>query len=157
MPMRRVKANSAHIRLLAQLMQAEARGEGRRGQELVGSVLVNRVVADCRPDFHNLRTIPQAIYGKFGPQRSPFEPVQNGEIYKMRPSSADLNRARQLANGRVDALARRSLWFFNPSPGRRYRIACTPQMPRSPKTQFQFAFKNHCFYTGTPGYCPEFL
>ncbi|MFD2168853.1 cell wall hydrolase [Tumebacillus lipolyticus] len=157
MPMRKVKATNQHIRLLAQLMQAEARGEGRRGQELVGSVLINRVVADCKPDFHNIRNIPHAVYGKFGPSRSPFEPVQNGEIYKMRPSSQDIRRARDLANGRVDSMARRSLWFFNPSPGQRYRAPCTPKMPRSPKTQFEYAYKNHCFYTGVPGYCQQFL
>jgi N-acetylmuramoyl-L-alanine amidase len=157
MPVRRVKANTNHIRLLARLLRAEAEGEGRRGQRLVGTVLINRIIANCRPDFHNIRTIPHVIVGKYGPSSSPFEPVQTGYIWKVQPSPADIRMARQLVNGRIDFLARRSLWFYNPSPWRRYRSPCTPKMPRAPKTQYQFAYKNHCFYTGVPGYCPEFL
>lgn len=153
---RRIRARSQDVRLLAMLMMAEARGEGRLGQNLVGTVTANRIVANCKPDFIGIRTIPQAVYGKLGPSRSPFQPVQNGEIYKMSPRTSDINSAQNIVRGRIDRRAARALWFQNPNPGGN-RGPCPYQMPRSPKTRFDFAFKNHCFYTGVSGYCPEYL
>ncbi|HEF5066955.1 TPA: cell wall hydrolase, partial [Bacillus cereus] len=39
--------NESDVDLLARLIRAEAEGEGRQGEELVGCVVVNRVFCDC--------------------------------------------------------------------------------------------------------------
>ncbi len=39
--------NESDVDLLARLMRAEAEGEGRQGEQLVGCVVVNRVLCDC--------------------------------------------------------------------------------------------------------------
>lgn len=132
---RPIKHTTNDVRTLAMLMLAEARGEGVIGMNMVGTVVVNRVNANCAPDFKGLFTIPQVVYqtqpGR--PGSFHFQPVTNGSLYKQRPRSADLQRARNLTQGYSDPRARTSLWFFNPSWGRQYRLNCTPQMPASPK------------------------
>lgn len=154
---RRIKHTERDVEHLARLMLAEAIGEGAEGMEFVGTVAANRVEADCDPDFRNLRTINHVIYQTIPGTGIPhFEPVLNGSLYTQRPTEEDLQRARNLLNGHRSPRARTSLWFFNPSPGKTYRDPCTPTMPRSPMTQFEFAHKNHCFYVAVPGYCPEF-
>jgi N-acetylmuramoyl-L-alanine amidase len=146
------------LRLLAMLMQAEARGEERTGMHMVGTVVRNRLIANCAPDFKGLRSYPQVVLQpiKGRPGLYHFEPVQNGELYKMRPSSKDLRLARDVARGRINPRVREALWFLNPSPGRRYRIPCPPQMPGSPMTRYLTSYRNHCFYVGVSGYCKEF-
>ncbi|WP_421379795.1 cell wall hydrolase [Bacillus salacetis] len=154
---RQIKHTSRDVESLARLMLSEAIGEGAQGMNMVGTVVANRVEADCAPDFRNLRNIRQAIYQTIPGTGIPhFEPVLNGSLYTQRPDEADLQRARDLLQGYRDPRARMSLWFFNPSPGSQFRAPCTETMPRSPMTQFEFAHKNHCFYVGVPGYCPEF-
>ena len=54
-------------------MRAEAEGEGRQGEQLVGCVVVNRVFCDCL-DFKQLRTVRDAVYQSPGG----FEAVQYG-------------------------------------------------------------------------------
>ena len=54
--MSRIPYNSKEIELLARIMRAEAIGEGVFGMKLVGNVVVNRVVATCKP-FKNKNTI----------------------------------------------------------------------------------------------------
>ncbi|RXI96617.1 cell wall hydrolase [Anaerobacillus alkaliphilus] len=154
---RRINHNERDVEHLARLMLAEAIGEGPEGMDLVGTVVANRVEADCDPDFRNLRTINHVIYQTIPGTGIPhFEPVLNGSLYTQRPDEEDLQRARDLLHGHRNPRARQSLWFFNPSPGKAFRDPCTPTMPRSPMTQFAFAYKNHCFYVAVPGYCPEF-
>ena len=51
-----IKANEADVRLLAQLMRAEAEGEGDLGMLMVGDVGVNRVRSNCL-DFRGIRSI----------------------------------------------------------------------------------------------------
>lgn len=53
--------NESDVDLLARLIRAEAEGEGRQGEELVGCVVVNRVFCDCL-DFKQLRTVRDAVY-----------------------------------------------------------------------------------------------
>ncbi|WP_429311929.1 cell wall hydrolase [Paenibacillus mucilaginosus] len=138
-------------------MLAEARGEGVLGMSMVGTVVANRVDADCAPDFRSLREIKHAIYQTIPGTRVPhFEPVLNKTIDTQSPKKSDLDLARRLLHGHRESRARTSLWFFNPSPGSRWRVPCHGTMPRSPMTRFAFAHKNHCFYVGAPGYCPEF-
>jgi N-acetylmuramoyl-L-alanine amidase len=154
---RRIKHTSRDVEELARLMLAEAVGEGAQGMNMVGSVVANRVEADCAPDFKGLRNIRHAIYQTVPETGIPhFEPVLNGSLYTQRPNEADLQRARNLLHGDRDPRARMNLWFFNPSPGKKYRAPCSPTMPRSPMTQFDFSHKNHCFYVAVPGYCTEF-
>ncbi|RDY66933.1 cell wall hydrolase [Halobacillus trueperi] len=154
---RRIKHTSRDVESLARLMLAEATGEGPQGMSMVGTVVANRVEADCAPDFKNLRNIRHAIYQTIPGTGIPhFEPVLNGALYTQRPDEADLQRARDLLEGYREPRARMNLWFFNPSPGKQFRAPCTAMMPASPMTQFDFAHKNHCFYIGVPGYCPEF-
>ncbi|MGE7880028.1 cell wall hydrolase [Peribacillus muralis] len=124
---------------------------------MVGTVVANRVEADCSPDFRGLRYIKDAIYQTIPGTETPhFEHVLHGSLCTQRPNEADLQRARDVLHGYRDPRARNSLWFFNPSQGKKYRAPCTATMPRSPMTQFDFAHKNHCFYVGVPGYCNEF-
>lgn len=154
---RRIKHTSRDVEELARLMMAEALGEGVEGMNMVGTVVANRVEADCAPDFKGLRNIRHAIYQTIpGTDIPHFEPVLNGSLYTQRPKEDDLRRARNLLHGDREPRSRMSLWFFNPSPGREYRAPCTATMPRSPMTQFVYAHRNHCFYVGVPGYCPEF-
>lgn len=65
--------NESDVDLLARLIRAEAEGEGRQGEELVGCVVVNRVFCDCL-DFKQLRTVRDAVYQSPGG----FEAVQYG-------------------------------------------------------------------------------
>ncbi len=154
---RRIKHTARDVEELARLMMAEAIGEGVQGMNMVGSVVSNRVEADCAPDFKGLRNIRHAIYQTIPGTKIPhFEPVLNGTLYTQRPKEADLQRARNLLHGHREPRARMNLWFFNPSPGKKFRAPCTPTMPRSPMTKFDFAHKSHCFYVAVPGYCPEF-
>ena len=59
---RRIKHTSRDVEELARLMLAEAIGEGVQGMNMVGTVVANRVEADCAPDFKGLRNIRHAIY-----------------------------------------------------------------------------------------------
>jgi N-acetylmuramoyl-L-alanine amidase len=76
-------------------------------------------------------------------------------LWKQRPKPDDIRRARNLLLGHRDPKAKKSLWFYNPTPGIIVWV-CTQKMPRSPKTQLFTKYKNHCFYVGVPGYCKEF-
>lgn len=154
---RRINYTENDVEELARLMLSEAIGEGAQGMDMVGTVVANRVEADCAPDFSGLRNIRHAIYQTIPGTGIPhFEPVLNGTLYTQRPTQEDLDRARRLLEGYREPRARDTLWFFNPSPGQSFRSPCTPTMPRSPATQFEFAHRNHCFYVGAPGYCREF-
>ena len=65
--------NESDVDLLARLIRAEAEGEGRQGEQLVGCVVVNRVFCDCL-DFKQLRSVRDAVYQSPGG----FEAVQYG-------------------------------------------------------------------------------
>ena len=154
---RRIKHTSRDVDELAKLMLAEGIGEGVQGMNMVGTVVSNRVEADCAPDFRGLRNIRACDLSNHTWNEIPhFEPVLNGTLYTQRPKEADLQRARNLLHGYREPRSRMNLWFFNPSPGKKFRAPCTPTMPRSPMTKFDFAHRNHCFYVAVPGYCPEF-
>ena len=155
---RRIKHTSRDVEELARLMLAEATGEGAQGMKMVGTVVANRVEADCAPDFKGLRNIRHAIYQTIPGTGIPhFEPVLNGTLYTQRPKESDLQRARNLLHGKREPRSRMSLWFFNPSPGKKFRAPCTPTMPRSPMTTFEFAHRNHCFYVACTGLLPRVL
>ena len=133
---RRIKHTSRDVEELARLMLAEATGEGVEGMNMVGTVVSNRVEADCAPDFKGLRNIRHAIYQTIPGTGIPhFEPVLNGTLYTQRPTEADLQRARNLLQGHREPRSRMNLWFFNPSPGKKYRAPCTDNDAKIPHDQ----------------------
>ncbi len=81
--------NESDVDLLARLIRAEAEGEGRQGEELVGCVVVNRVFCDCL-DFKQLRTVRDAVYQSPGG----FEAVQYGYFYQRARESEKRNRTK---------------------------------------------------------------
>lgn len=87
--------NESDVDLLARLIRAEAEGEGRQGEELVGCVVVNRVFCDCL-DFKQLRTVRDAVYQSPGG----FEAVQYGYFYqRARESEKKLHEKFYKVNG----------------------------------------------------------
>src|SRR6476660_387712 len=97
---RRIKHTSRDVDELARLMLSEGIGEGVQGMNMVGTVVANRVEADCAPDFRGLRNIRHAIYQTIPGTNIPhFEPVLNGTLYTQRPKEGDLRRARNLLQG----------------------------------------------------------
>ena len=85
--------NESDVDLLARLIRAEAEGEGRQGEELVGCVVVNRVFCDCL-DFKQLRTVRDAVYQSPGG----FEAVQYGYFYQ-RARESEKEIARKVLQG----------------------------------------------------------
>ena len=155
---RRIKHTSRDVEELARLMLAEATGEGAQGMNMVGTVVANRVEADCAPDFKGLRNIRHAIYQTIPGTGIPhFEPVLNGTLYTQRPKEADLQRARNLLHGHREPRSRMNLWFFNPSPGKKFRAPCTATMPRSPMTTVRFCAQEPLFLCRGTGLLPRVL
>ena len=59
----RCRYSTSEVSLLARLMRSEAIGEGVFGMQLVGNVVVNRVVAKCK-EFKKQKTITDVIFSK---------------------------------------------------------------------------------------------
>ncbi|KIY23399.1 cell wall hydrolase [Mesobacillus subterraneus] len=87
-------------KLLARLVEAEAKGEPYEGKVAVATVVLNRVENEQFPD-----TIKEVIY-----QKNAFQPVKNGEIQK--PANEEAMKAVK------DALKNKDkndcLYFYNP-------------------------------------------
>ena len=99
--------------LLAQLINAEAKGEPFEGQVAVGAVVLNRVFD---PDFP--KTIRDVIFQYDGDTDTyQFEPVENGAINDQPCSSAI--RAAQAALSGWDPTGG-ALYFYNPREGREF-------------------------------------
>lgn len=132
-----VKATKSDIALLARLLRAEAEGEGKKGELLVGNVGISRVRADCS-DFKGIRTIPQMVY-----QPHAFEAVIHSYFYQ-RARKVEKDLARRCVNGERHWPAKFSLWYFKP-PG---------DCPQTWYNQsFVGRYKNHCFYEPTAETC----
>ena len=93
--------------LLARLIEAEAEGEPYLGKVAVGAVVVNRVLSDLFPN-----TITDVIYHVDEIGAYQFEPVLDGRLFSVTPSS-DSYRAADEALGGVDPTGG-ALFFFNP-------------------------------------------
>ncbi|EMA7397832.1 cell wall hydrolase [Bacillus cereus] len=132
--------NESDVDLLARLIRAEAEGEGRQGEELVGCVVVNRVFCDCL-DFKQLRTVRDAVYQSPGG----FEAVQYGYFYQ-RARESEKEIARKVLQGEWRWPARWALWYFRPVG------ACPPEWYNQP---FVGQFKSHCFYEPSGDECPK--
>ena len=59
----RVRYRDVDIDILGRIMRAEAQGEGALGMKLVGNVVINRVVYNCKP-FKHIDTIYKAVMQK---------------------------------------------------------------------------------------------
>ncbi|WP_051758682.1 cell wall hydrolase, partial [Halobacillus karajensis] len=88
--------------LLAQLVEAEAKGETFKGKVAVAEVVLNRVEHSTFPD-----SVEAVIY-----QEGQFSPVSNGSINK--PASEESKRAVHEAMGSED-ITQGSLFFHNPA------------------------------------------
>ncbi|GAB6875459.1 cell wall hydrolase [Thermaerobacter litoralis] len=90
------------LRLLAQMIEAEAAAEPYEGKVAVGAVILNRVRSPLFPD-----TVEEVIF-----QPWQFEPILNGWFWR-EPSPASWRAARDAARG-VDPTGG-ALYFWNPA------------------------------------------
>ena len=88
--------------LLAQLVNAEAKGESYNGKVAVANVILNRVKSEEFPD-----TIKDVIF-----QRGQFQPVSSGTIYN-KPSEESIKAAKDAING-YKVVGEQALYFYNP-------------------------------------------
>lgn len=94
------KHNHAKVRLLAQIIEAEAKGEDYIGQVAVGEVVLNRVASDDFPD-----NVYDVIF-----QDGQFEPVGNGSISNT-PSKSAYKAAYDALDGTNHTQG--ALFFYN--------------------------------------------
>ena len=99
---RPVRLSPRDLRLLAQMIEAEASGEPYIGKVAVGAVILNRVESPLFPD-----TVEDVIF-----QPWQFEPVLNGWFWR-EPSAESWRAAREAARG-VDPTGG-ALYFWNPA------------------------------------------
>ncbi|WCF06984.1 cell wall hydrolase [Paenibacillus thiaminolyticus] len=135
-----IKANSGDIRLLAQLLRAEAEGEGELGMLMVGNVGVNRVLVDCL-DFTDVRNVRDMVFQSPGG----FESTQKSYFYQ-RPRESEIRLARRVVNGERTWPATYALWFFRPEG------ECPDTWYNQPNSG---RFKAHCFFAPSGDDCPD--
>ncbi|WII36281.1 cell wall hydrolase [Paenibacillus thiaminolyticus] len=135
-----IKANSGDVRLLAQLLRAEAEGEGELGMLMVGNVGVNRVLVDCL-DFTDVRNVRDMVFQSPGG----FESTQKSYFYQ-RPRESEIRLARRVVNGERTWPATYALWFFRPEG------ECPDTWYNQPNSG---RFKAHCFFAPSGDDCPD--
>ncbi|BFH70143.1 MAG: cell wall hydrolase [Paenibacillus dendritiformis] len=135
-----IKANSEDVRLLAQLLRAEAEGEGELGMLMVGNVGVNRILVDCL-DFANVRNMRDMVFQSPGG----FESTQKSYFYQ-RPRESEIRLARRAVNGERTWPATYALWFFRPEG------ECPATWYNQPNSG---RFKAHCFFAPSGDDCPD--
>lgn len=111
------RAKKDNLRLLAQLVCGEARGEPYEGKVAVAAVILNRVDDKRFPN-----SVPGVVY-----QPLAFESVANGEIYRGTTREC-IQAARDALNGWDPSYG--SLFFFNPAKTRNRFIWSRPQVRR---------------------------
>lgn len=127
--------------LLAQIMRAEALGEGDLGMLMVGNVVVNRVLADCLT-FKNIDSITDAIY-----QPNQFVGI-NSSLFNASPTTQEKRLAERILRGEYYHPATNALWFYSPSGNSACKSTWYDQ-------ELAGKYKNHCFYNPDPGICQE--
>ena len=95
-------AASGDVRLLAQCIYGEARGEPYKGQVAVGAVILNRVKSSAFPN-----SIAGVIY-----QRGAFSAVDDGQI-NLSPNETALKAAKDAMNGWDPTGG--CLFYYNPA------------------------------------------
>ena len=105
--MPRVKYIDSDVVLLARIMRAEALGEGETGMQLVGNVVVNRVIATCST-FKKMNTVSKVVYqpGQFAGVDTP--------LFQKYPTSKEQRLAKDCLDYFTKWPATRSLYFKNP-------------------------------------------
>lgn len=127
----RVRYRSVDVDVLGRIMRAEAIGEGVFGMKLVGNVVVNRVVYNCKP-FKKINTIYKAVM-----QPKQFEGIETG-LFTAQATSKERKLALDCIKfWRADP-ANRALYFQNPGKGK----SCKKDW----YGVLVGRFKNHCFY-----------
>lgn len=127
--------------LLAQIMRAEALGEGDLGMLMVGNVVINRVLADCLT-FKNIDSITDAIY-----QPNQFVGI-NSSLFNASPTTQEKRLAERILRGEYYHPATNALWFYSPSGNSVCKSTWYDQ-------ELAGKYKNHCFYNPDPGICQE--
>lgn len=140
--MARVAYRGNDVDLIARMMRAEAEGEGNQGMLYVGTVIVNRVVANCL-DFKDLRKVEDVIFHVQGGNYS-FEAVQKGNLFYNPARENERKLARRVLDFWRDHPGKYALWYFNPY------APCPPTWYGQP---FAGQFKNHCYYEPAAGTC----
>lgn len=137
-----IKATTKERDLLAQLMRAEATGEGNLGMLMVGNVVVNRGIANCLT-FKNVNTISNVIYQSPGG----FVGV-NSPLFYGSPTSKERELADRVIRGEYFHPATNALWFYAPGTGESCKTNWWGQT-------LSGKYKNHCFYQPDTGECIE--
>jgi len=127
----RCRYSTSELDILARLMRSEALGEGVYGMQLVGNVVINRVVARCI-EFKNKKTINSVIYAK-----NAFDGIKT-----------NLFKSGSTAKERTYALRCISYWRGDPAVYALYYYA--PGKGKKCKSSFYGnycgKYRNHCFY-----------
>jgi N-acetylmuramoyl-L-alanine amidase len=100
-PVHNVKDNE-DFKVLAHIINAEAKDQPYEGKIAVGNVIMNRVDSPKFPD-----TIKEVVY-----QKGQFQPVSNGAINK-KPSDESIRAAKEVLEGRRE-VNENVLFFYNP-------------------------------------------
>ena len=127
-----VAHNEAEVKLLAQLIRAEAESEGQLGMLMVGNVGINRVRANCL-DFVSIRTITQMVFQRPGG----FEATLHSYFYQA-ARSIEIELARRVIKGETFHPAERALYLYNA-----FEESCRAQWFGQWNSG---RFKSHCFY-----------
>lgn len=93
---------SEDLKILAQIINAEAGNQPYEGKLAVGNVVLNRVNSPKFPD-----TIKDVVY-----QRGQFDPVRDGSIHNT-PSDESIQAAKEVMNGHT-VVHEDVLFFYNP-------------------------------------------
>ncbi len=125
---------------LARLMRAEAVGDGEKGMLMVGNVVINRVLANCKT-FKNINTINQAIY-----QENQFAAI-NSSLFQSAATTKEKYLANRVIKGEYFWPASNALWFYSP----RESEECKDNFYGE---DLIAKYKNHCFYIPDPKECP---
>lgn len=115
--------SAADIRLLAQTVHAEARGEPYVGQVAVAAVILNRLDSELFPD-----TISGIIF-----QPLAFEAVADGQIW-LEPNESAKKAVQDAINGWDPSSG--ALYYFNPSTATSKWIWSRPQIKKIGKHIF---------------------
>ena len=136
-----INYTSKELDLTARTMRAEALSEGNLGMLMVGNVIVNRVIANCKT-FKDIRTLTEAIY-----QPNQFSGTKNS-LFNGTATTLEKNLAKRVIMGEYYHPATDSLWFYAPKTGDSCKDSWYGE-------NYAGKYKSHCFYKPDPGECPE--
>lgn len=124
------KTTNTDLYWLAKIIYTEARGEPFKGQIAVGAVVLNRVSSSLFPN-----NVYDVVFDKWGIYYQ-FEPVQNGEIYRLEPNATSYEAARRALGGEDPTNG--ALFFHNSSISQSAWMAAKPVTIRIGKHDFMY-------------------